>query len=212
MGETLKDPSPAVFIVDDDPSVRRSLSRLVRSVGLAAEGFSSAREFLERARLRNPGCLILDVRLPGLSGLDLQKELAAVGNSLPIVFISGHGSIPMSVQAMKAGAVDFLEKPFNDQDLLDAIHAAIERDRRTCRERAERFKVQQRIETLTPREREVFLLVVTGKLNKQIGAELGTTEKTVKVHRARVMKKMHADSLAERVRLAERAGLASTRT
>ena len=205
MASSTKGLSPKVFIVDDDPSVRSALSRLVRSVGLDVEAFASSREFLDHAWPQCPGCLVLDIRLPGLSGLDLQKELAAAGKSLPIVFITGHGSILMSVQAMKAGAVDFLEKPFDDQELLDAIHMAIERDRATYRERTEKAEIQKRVQTLTPREREVFSLVVTGLLNKQIGAELGTTEKTVKVHRARVMQKMKVGSLAELVRVAARA-------
>ena len=202
-----RNPSVKVFIVDDDPSVRQALSRLVGSVGLDVEAFSSAREFLDHARPQCPGCLVLDIRLPGLSGLDLQRELATAGKSLPIVFITGHGTILMSVQAMKAGAVDFLEKPFDDQVFLDAIHRAIERDRTTRRERHEKVEIKRRVGTLTPREREVLTLVVQGRLNKQIGAELGTTEKTVKVHRARVMHKMQAGSLADLVRLAGTVGV-----
>ena len=197
-------PSVMVFVVDDDPSVRQALSRLIRSVDLDVKSFASAREFLDFSRPQCPGCLVLDIRLPGLSGLDLQKELAAAGKSLPIVFITGHGTILMSVQAMKAGAVDFLEKPFDDQVFLDAIHRAIERDRATGRERNEKMEIMKRVEKLTPREREVLALVVQGRLNKQIGAELGTTEKTVKVHRAHVMQKMKAGSLANLVRLAGR--------
>lgn len=199
--------SAMVFVIDDDPSVRQALSRLIRSVGLGVEAFASAQEFLDYSRPQCPGCLVLDIRLPGLSGLDLQKELAAAGKSLPIVFITGHGTILMSVQAMKAGAVDFLEKPFDDQVFLDAIHRAIERDRVTCRERNEKMKITKRVEKLTPREREVLALVVQGRLNRQIGAALGTAEKTVKVHRARVMQKMQAGSLAELVRLAGTVGV-----
>ena len=199
-----------VFVIDDDPSVRKALSRLVRSVGLDVEAYPNARDFLACDRPDAPCCLVLDVRMPGLSGLDLQEELARRGWEIPIVFITGHGDVPMSVRAMKAGAVDFLEKPFQDQDLLDAINSAVASGQRRMAEQAEREAVLRRVERLTPREREVLALVVRGMLNKQVAAELGVGEKTVKVHRARVMQKMQAGSLAELVRLADRAGLAST--
>jgi RNA polymerase sigma factor (sigma-70 family) len=198
---------PAVFIVDDDDSVRRALQRLCRSIGLTVELFGSARQFLDRYDLSRPGCLVLDVRMPGLSGLDLQDELNARGIAIPVVFITGHGDIPMSVRAMKAGAVDFISKPFNDQVLLDAIQHALAKDRKMRQEAAERGEILRRIERLTPREREVFALVVSGKLNKQIAHQLGTSEKTVKVHRARVMDKMQAESLADLVLLAQAVGL-----
>ena len=196
-----------VFIVDDDAAVRRALERLVGSVGLDVETFASAREFLDRDPPEQPACLVLDVRMPGLSGLDLQKELAAAGLAVPIIFMTGHGTVPMSVQAMKAGAVDFLQKPVEEQVLLDAVHRAIEQDVRERRKKSEARTVRERVESLTPREREVLGLVVRGLLNKQVAAELGTAEKTVKVHRARVMQKMRADSLADLVRMVERAGI-----
>jgi len=196
--------------VDDDASVCKALARLIKSVGLKAETFSSAREFLQRDPSDGPGCLVLDVRMPGLSGLDLQKELAAAGRSIPIIFITGHGDIPMSVRAMKGGAVDFLPKPFNDQQLLDAIHEAIARDTEAKKRDAERAEIRQRINTLTPREHQVFTLVLTGMLNKQIAAELGITEKTIKVHRARVMHKMQVLSVAELVHLVEKTGISTT--
>lgn len=195
-----------VYVVDDDASVRKALSRLIASVGMTVRTFSSADEFLEDDLHDLPACLVLDVRMPGLSGLDLQRELRTAGRSLPIVFISGHGSVTMTVRAMKDGAVDFLEKPFDEQRLLDAIREGIQRAVRDHAEAAEQTELRHRIETLTPREREVFSLVATGILNKQIGGVLGTSEKTVKIHRARVMKKMQASSLAELVRLADRAG------
>jgi FixJ family two-component response regulator len=201
----MKAAEPIVFVVDDDASVCKSLDRLIRSVGLKAETFTSAKDFLRREPHNGPSCLVLDVRMPGLSGLDLQRELAAKDYSIPIIFITGHGDIPMSVQAMKAGAADFLPKPFSDQELLDAIHAALEKDTLAREEREELSKIQRRIGSLTPREHEVFVRVVTGMLNKQIASELGASEKTVKVHRARVMEKMGVQSLAELVRLAEKA-------
>ena len=201
--------NPTVFVVDDDASVRKSLARLMRSVGLNVEMFASAQEFLRRERVEGPGCLVLDVRMPGLSGLDLQEALAAAGISIPIIYITGYGDIPMSVQAMKAGAVDFLPKPFKDQDLLDAIHQAIDRDIQRRQEQAQIAEIQDRVDSLTPREREVLALVVTGMLNKQIASELGTSEKTIKVHRARVMRKMQVMSVAELVRLAEKVGISS---
>lgn len=196
-----------VFVVDDDPSVRGGLGRLFKTVGLAVETFASAREFLERPLAEEPACLVLDVRLPELSGLDLQAELARAGVAIPIIFLTGHASVPMSVRAMKAGAADFLEKPVDDQQLLDAVHRALARDRRARQDQAEVAELRRRLESLTPREREVLSYVVAGRLNKQIAAELGTSEKTVKVHRARVMEKMKVSSLAELARLAEKLDL-----
>ncbi|MHB8216218.1 MAG: response regulator transcription factor [Candidatus Sulfotelmatobacter sp.] len=196
-----------MFVVDDDASIRDALKSLIRSVGLKVEIFGSPREFLRANRPDAPSCLVLDVRLPGESGLDLQRELAAADISIPIIFITGHGDIPMSVRAMKAGAVEFLTKPFRDQDLLDAIQVGLERDRAQRRRQAETAALMERLESLTPREREVLPLVVSGKLNKQVAAEIGTTEATVKVHRSQVMKKMGADSLPELVRMAEKIGI-----
>ncbi len=198
---------PIVFVIDDDESVLRALERLVRSVGLSIETFLSADEFLNRELPDGPSCLVLDIRMPGLSGLELQDEFAKRGLEMPIIFITGHGTIPMSVRAMKAGAVDFIQKPFNDQELLDAVHKAIEQDRAESKTRAEILKIQKRVDSLTNREKEVFALVVTGLLNKQVAGELGTSEKTIKVHRARVMQKMKADSLADLVRMADRVGI-----
>jgi FixJ family two-component response regulator len=196
-----------VFVVDDDNSVRKALARLIRSVGLNVETFASARDFLARRPHDGSACLILDIRMPDLSGLDLQKELAASGSSLSVIFITGHGTIPMTVQAMRAGAVEFLEKPFDDQALIDAVHEAIKRDDQARQEKAELKEIHERVNSLTPREREVFALVVTGRLNKQIAFELGTNEKTIKAQRAQVMKKMQADSLADLVRLAVKVGI-----
>jgi RNA polymerase sigma factor (sigma-70 family) len=198
---------PVVFIVDDDASVRKSLERLVRSVGLRGETFASPSEFLQRAVDDGPSCLVLDVRMPELSGLALQERLAAAGPRIPIIFISGHGDITVSVRAMKAGAVDFLPKPFNDEDLLEAIQEAIARDRQVREERAVLQDIQRRVALLTPRERDVLALVTAGLLNKQIAAELGMSEKTVKVHRAQVMQKMQVPSVAQLVLLAEKVGL-----
>jgi RNA polymerase sigma factor (sigma-70 family) len=198
---------PVVFIVDDDASVRNGLERLVRSVGLRGETFASAPEFLQRAAADGPSCLVLDVRMPGVSGLALQETLAAAGHRIPIIFITGHGDITMSVRAMKAGAVDFLPKPFNDQDLLEAIQEAIARDQQAREEWAELRDIQQRVALLTPRERDVLVLVVAGFLNKQIAVELGMSEKTVKAHRAQVMQKMQVSSVAQLVLLAEKVGL-----
>jgi FixJ family two-component response regulator len=198
-----------IYVVDDDASMREALQRLLRSVGLQVTTFASAREFLQHRGADVPGCLVLDVRLPGLSGLDLQHELATAQMDLPIIFITGYGDIPMTVQAMKAGAVEFLTKPFRDQDLLDAIQQALGHDRVARAQRMEMAELHERFDTLTPRERDVFGLVVTGLPNKQVAAALGTSAITIKRHRAQVMHKMRVTSLAELVRIADQLGLPS---
>jgi FixJ family two-component response regulator len=203
----MKDAKPAVFIVDDDPSVRKSLERLLQSVGLSAKSFGSAAQFLQSGHGQETGCLVLDVRMPEISGLELQEKLAKAGILLPIVFISGHGTVPMSVRAMKAGAMDFLQKPFDEQDLLDAVYRAIERCRQERAKREELRIIEEKIRTLTPKEQEVFFWVIAGLPNKNIADKLETAEKTVKVHRASIMKKMSAQSVADLVRMAVRAGI-----
>lgn len=193
-----------VYVIDDDPSVREAIESLIRSVGMRVETFASAQDFMAGSRSDAPACLVLDVRMPGLSGLDLQRELTAAGIQMPIIFITGHGDIPMSVRAMKAGAVEFLTKPFRDQDLLDAISQAIDRDRELRKQQADVAGLRDRFERLTPREREVMEFVVTGLLNKQIAVRMGISEITVKLHRHQVMEKMKADSLANLVRMSEK--------
>jgi FixJ family two-component response regulator len=201
-----------VFVVDDDASVRRAIQRLVESVGLRAELFGSVQEFLHSQDRDAANCLVLDIRLPGMSGLEFQRELAAAGINTPIVFITGHADIPMTVRAMKGGAVEFLTKPFRDQDLLDAIQKALEQDRSRRAEEAEVSKLRERLESLTPREREVLPWVVSGLPNKQIADALGASEATIKVHRSQLMRKMGAPSLADLVRMSDKLGVASPKT
>ena len=196
-----------VFVIDDEPSVRKSLGRLLKASGYRVEAFASAREFLQRQPDAGVGCLVLDVQMPELNGLELQQCLAETDRALPIIFITAHGDIPTSVRAMKAGATDFLSKPFHEKDLLEAIARALERARQQSSERAVSAEIKRRLATLTPREHEVLLHVLTGQLNKQIAAALGGSEKTVKVHRGRVMRKMQVQSVAELVRLCQKAGV-----
>ncbi|HXX24376.1 MAG TPA: response regulator [Terriglobia bacterium] len=203
----MRQPDAVIAIVDDDPSAREGLESLVRSAGWRVETFASAQEFLARAHTEAPNCLILDLQLPGLSGLDLQKRMADAELEIPIVFLTGHGNIPASVQAMKAGAVEFLTKPFDDEELLRAIQEAVERDGLTRLRQAEIHELQRRFASLTPREQEVMQQVVSGLLNKQVAAELKISEVTVKVHRGQVMRKMRADSLADLVRMADKLGI-----
>jgi FixJ family two-component response regulator len=205
----LRECKTVIAIVDDDQSAREGLSSLIRSVGWRAETFASAQEFLGRCGAEAPSCLVLDLQLPGLSGLDLQKRMAEAGLEIPIVFLTGHGDIPASVQAMKAGAVEFLTKPFDEQKLLEAIQEAIERDQRNRQQHAATRELRDRYESLTPREQEVMQQVVSGLLNKQIAADLNITEYTVKIHRGHVMRKMQAESLAHLVRMADKLGIRS---
>jgi len=200
-------PAATVFMVDDDPAVLISLSRLLRSAGLTVENFGSPQEFLDQHDPHAPGCLVLDVAMPGLNGLELQEALTKMGSTIPIIFLTGHGTVPASVKAMKGGALDFLSKPVDEKDLLAAIHIAIEKDGLARQRCAEIDEIQARLKTLTPRELEVLTHVVSGQLNKQIAYDLGTVEKTIKVHRARVMEKMKANSVAELVHLCERVGI-----
>jgi len=200
----MKDSDPIVFVVDDDASVRDAVQRLIASVGLRVQTFGSTREFLTSKRPEAPACLVLDVRLPDSSGLELQRDLAQANVHIPIIFITGHADVPMTVRAMKAGAVEFLTKPFRGQELLDAIQQAIAKDRAAWNEREQMSELRGRYESLTPREKEVLKLVTSGLLNKQIGAELGTSELTIKTHRGHVMEKMGAESLADLVKMSER--------
>jgi len=208
----MNDQEPTVFIVDDDPSVLKALARLMRSARLNAATFASPQDFLEHHDQNASGCLVLDVAMPHINGLELQKSLAASGSELPVIFLTGHADIPMSVRAIKQGAVDFLTKPVHDSDLIEAIYGAIEKNRIARQTRVKQNELQQRLAMLTPREREVLSQVVSGKRNRQIAADLGTVEKTIKVHRAHLMKKLKVGSLAELVKVAERLGVMSSLT
>ena len=211
-GTSVSEPQPTVFVVDDDASVREAIASLVRSVRLDVHTFGSAQEFLDAEPAERPACLVLDVRLPGSSGLDLQRELRARGIGIPIIFLTAYGDVPMSVRAMKEGAIEFLIKPFRDQDLLDAIQQALERSRAEQRQQAELVELRRRFDSLTPRERQVMVEVVAGLPNKKIAAGLGTSEATIKLHRGQVMQKMRAGSLAELVRIAERLAISGSRS
>jgi len=200
----MSESEPIVFVVDDDPSVRSAIERLIGTVGLQVQLFGSAQEFLASKLPNVPSCLVLDIRLPGISGLALQRQLVEANVQIPIIFITSHGDVPMTVRAMKAGAVEFLTKPFHDQDLLDAIHLALEKDRGRRQLEAELTALRERFESLSPREREVVAMVVSGMLNKQIAAQIGTAENTVKIHRSRAMEKMQANSLADLVKMIQR--------
>ena len=208
----MTDAAAIVFIVDDDPSIRKALGRLLRSLGFQVETFPSAQKFLEHELPDAPGCLVLDVRMPGLDGLELQRSLSEAHVTLPIIFITGHGDIPMTVRAMKAGAVEFLPKPFREQDLLDALNLALDRDRTARKQRAELAVLRARYDSLTPREQQVMGLLVSGLLNKEIAATLGVSEVTIKVHRGQIMQKMQAGSLATVVRMAERLGIPASKS
>jgi two-component system, LuxR family, response regulator FixJ len=197
----MKEPAPVVFVVDDDEAVRNSLRLLLKSVGIAATAQSTAQEFLDTYRPQQPGCLVLDVRMPGMSGMELQQQLNLRGAVIPVIFISGHGDIPMAVEAMQQGAFDFLQKPFRDQDLIDRIQRALAKDESNRAQLKERAQIQERLESLTPREREVLTLVASGKANKVMAGDLGVSQRTVEIHRARVMEKMGATSLAQLVRM-----------
>jgi FixJ family two-component response regulator len=205
----MTEPQPIVFIIDDDISVREGISDLLRSVGLGVQTFASTQEFVDSKRPDAPGCIILDVRLPGRSGLELQQTLGQLGIHLPVIFISGHGDIPISVRAMKSGAMEFLTKPINEQELLDAVQAGIERDRANRQDNALATELRARFNSLTPREREIMSLVVSGNLNKQIGFQVGLSEMTVKVHRSHMMQKMQAKSLVDLVRMADKLGVSA---